>query len=228
MTHLSREAFVDALDGRLSDSQRTHLASCPRCQRELEALDATMREVSAIEMPEPSPLFWDHFSARVRERITAEPAPLATAPRAWRWWPQGIAVAVGVLVTVALLTPLALGRRPSTVQPTPATTVADLRPVDGTPGRLDPAPAGPRVQADGVQEETSVASDPEMIEGDDEAEWDVVALLVTDAGWEEAERSMWAPRPGNFEDAAQELSPDERRELARLLNAELKRPRLKS
>ena len=34
--------------------------------------------VAEVEVPEPSPLFWDHLSARVRDAVAAEPAR--------RWW----------------------------------------------------------------------------------------------------------------------------------------------
>src|SRR5438132_10596593 len=59
---------------------------------------AALREV---DVPEPSPLFWNHLSERVREAVANEPAP---APR---WinrlnvaWAAGVFGAVAVVVLV--------------------------------------------------------------------------------------------------------------------------------
>ena len=64
-THLRSDEFVDALDGTLGADRLEHLASCASCRDELTGVQALMSDVkTAGTMPEPSPLFWDHFSAR--------------------------------------------------------------------------------------------------------------------------------------------------------------------
>ena len=46
--------------------------------KELDDLSARVSE--AMDVPEPSPLFWEHFPARVRAAVAAEPAPRIV------WW----------------------------------------------------------------------------------------------------------------------------------------------
>ena len=72
--HLTDAEFIEHLDGALSPDRAAHVASCERCRREAEGLAATLRDTRSVEAPEPSPLFWDHFSAQVREAID-QPAP---------------------------------------------------------------------------------------------------------------------------------------------------------
>jgi len=74
MKHLSPSEFVDYVDGALDPERTAHIAACGVCRREAEALRATVHEASIADAPEPSPLFWDHLRARVREEIAA-PAP---------------------------------------------------------------------------------------------------------------------------------------------------------
>jgi hypothetical protein len=82
MKHLTPEELVDSLDRALPAARQAHVDDCARCQTERATLSAVVRDVAAVEMPEPSPLFWDHLSARVRARVEEEPAPSAHAP-AW-------------------------------------------------------------------------------------------------------------------------------------------------
>jgi len=71
-----------------------------------------------VEVPEPSPLFWDHLSQRVREAVAAEPEP------ALRWttrfnlaWGASIVGALAVIVFAVVITtrqaPQTLNRVPS-------------------------------------------------------------------------------------------------------------------
>ena len=79
MKHLSPEALLDVAEGTVPRDRYPHLAECGMCRDQLAELQATIATV-AVDVPEPSPLFWDHLSARVREATAAE--PLATEP----WW----------------------------------------------------------------------------------------------------------------------------------------------
>jgi hypothetical protein len=84
-----------------------------------EELIAALREV---DVPEPSPLFWDHLSERVREAVAAEPLPSAGwASRFNVTWAAGACGAIAVLViAVAVTTYHARSVRSATV-PAPAT-----------------------------------------------------------------------------------------------------------
>ena len=97
-SHLSPAEGIDALDGALSPDRRAHLDECPRCRADVAALAGTARDVGLGDVPEPSPLFWDHQAARIAEAIAAEPA----RPRSWlprlAWGGAVAAVVVAGLV----------------------------------------------------------------------------------------------------------------------------------
>ena len=62
-THLRSQEFVDALDGHLEVDRLDHLEACAACRAELAGLRALLTEVTpAGAVPDPSPLFWNHFS----------------------------------------------------------------------------------------------------------------------------------------------------------------------
>ena len=128
MSHLSPETFVDLLDGSLSEASVPHLAACLACRQQLDELRATWQAAEAIEAPEPSPLFWDHFSARVHEAVSAEPV------RTRGWWHDTrwrVAVMAGaaaaVLAVAATLGPLRSGEVSSGTTP-PERAVAVVEP----------------------------------------------------------------------------------------------------
>jgi len=101
--HLSGRECVDAVDGTLRGARRTHLDACAACRREVEALKGTADAASATgEVPDPSPLFWEHFSRRVREATDAEPI---AAPSRWvlTWRPMLIGAAAASAVAVAVV-----------------------------------------------------------------------------------------------------------------------------
>jgi hypothetical protein len=161
-----------------------------------EQIDALLHEVAAVDVPEPSPLFWDHFPARVNAAIDAAPAR--------RWWHARwllVSTATAAVVIVAILGVYVL--RPSMQDHHVAVTSTDA--ADGTANTaLDVA------QTD--------ASDIER----DEA-WAVLRSLADELEYDEAREAGVAPRPGAVERAATELSSEERAELVRILEDELKR-----
>ena len=105
MSHLSPEEFVDALDGTAAAATQAHLRECEQCRQELAAFESIEVEARSISAPEPSPLFWDHFSARVA-RATAE------VPATRAWWNPGWRVAAAVAASAIVVT-LAVVMRPS-------------------------------------------------------------------------------------------------------------------
>jgi hypothetical protein len=101
-THLREQEFVDALDGSLEVNRLEHLEDCVSCRAELDSLRALLGDVTpAGAVPDPSPLFWDHFSERVRRATAAMPAvrPVAWWQSAWRPL-VGIAAAAAVVSLV--------------------------------------------------------------------------------------------------------------------------------
>lgn len=77
MRHLSGGSFVDAIEGRITEKNARHLEACSRCREELAALQSTFVQVGEADTPEPPPLFWDTFRARVLEALD----PAETRPR---------------------------------------------------------------------------------------------------------------------------------------------------
>lgn len=116
--HLSPDDWTDALAG--GDRADAHLAVCPACRAELAELRGLVDEARAAgEVPEPSPLFWDAFSARVREAVDHEPVPS-------RWWAaywRPAAAMASVLGTVAIVLSSQPARTPLPVA-APETSVA--------------------------------------------------------------------------------------------------------
>jgi hypothetical protein len=192
MGHLSRDERLLALDGALDGTRHAHLASCAACRTDVETLGRVLMRVRAVDVPEPSPLFWDHLAARVGDAIAREPAPVAPQ----RWWSPRLAwAAAAVVVAAAGAGYLA---RPET--PAPPAVAAHGAPVARDPyDHLRP----PNVTDAGA----SMADDG----------WALIAAVADQAAADDA----FAPQPGQAELSISSLSADERAALAGELTAEL-------
>ncbi|HKW01272.1 MAG TPA: hypothetical protein VJN96_15715 [Vicinamibacterales bacterium] len=135
MTHLTSEQLVEAAEGVLSAERTRHLEQCEVCRTNVDTLRAVLSDVGdTSSVPEPSPLFWEHLSRRVREATAAERVP---APERWwhaMWRPVIAFGAVAGAVALAVLL-----RSGGSVQPTVAVEQAqiaaaagDLTPSDDT------------------------------------------------------------------------------------------------
>jgi hypothetical protein len=97
MNHLSSDELVDGVEGILAPERQTHLSSCPECQRQLDELAGVLNEAKQVSVPEPSPLFWQHFSARVNEGIDRQTA------EAWpQWLRWQVLLPIGALAMIIL------------------------------------------------------------------------------------------------------------------------------
>lgn len=110
-THLTPEEFATALDGAAAGLVAEHLSSCAECRAEVVVLKDQLREVAAVGVPEPSPLFWDHFAARVRDATARHrhPEPVWWSP-GWFVWTVG-ALGVALVLGIALMWPASAPRR---------------------------------------------------------------------------------------------------------------------
>ena len=126
MTHLTADELVDALDGVLDPSRTTHLEACEPCRQQLADLGAVLRDTRQVDVPEPSPLYWQHLSARVRTAIDAEAAP-AGGWRHWLRWPVLAPIAALALIVMALA---AAVPRHAAVTPDVAVNAAVDQPLD--------------------------------------------------------------------------------------------------
>jgi hypothetical protein len=106
MEHLDRDAVLSWVEGDRDPAVVAHLAECSRCRDEAAALHVVLRDVARVQVPEPSPLFWDHLSRRVRERIDAGEAPPVSwldRAREWRWRGALVRLAPVAAVAVAIV-----------------------------------------------------------------------------------------------------------------------------
>ena len=122
MAHLSPGELIDLAEGTRDGASAPHLRSCDRCQDELARLHEMMAAAAESDIPEPSPLFWEHFSERVRQSTAVEPAP-ARPSFVSRYWPQLAGAACVAAVVLAVFTPI---NRDSA--PRPAAIPADPTP----------------------------------------------------------------------------------------------------
>jgi hypothetical protein len=200
MKHLTDTELLDAIESpQRSPAHGQHLQQCVACRREADALRAVRAAAAEDRMPDPSPLFWDHFSARVSAAVRAE----SIAPEAPPWfsrlqrplatWAVVAAAAVLVILTVVWRATLHAPATPGTMAPTVAVNAR-------------PAPDRP------------LADNPDADE-----RWAVVRAAAEDIAWEDVHEAGISAVPGSAEGVALELTADERLELARLLDHEMKR-----
>ena len=202
MTHLTADELIDAMEGLLEAGRQAHLDACEQCRHQLADLSSVLREARAVDMPEPSPIFWQHFSQRVRTAIDAEALPAAgwtawlrpgapSAAAALGWgWPVLVPLGAAALLLMALLL-----RAPSPIDPAASPVAVNDNAVGAT------------------TDDIALADD----------RWVLVADMVGEMDWDTASAAGLVVEPGDAEQAVFELSPDEQRELTRLLRAELHR-----
>jgi hypothetical protein len=196
MNHLTPDELVDGADGALTGERRAHLEACDVCRRQLDGLRRVLGDMQASDVPEPSPLFWTHFSQRVRGAVADEtPARTGWLPM-WAGWRVLVPTAALALIVAALVT--AVPRQ----APTPVPYLSSLD-VDA------PAPS-----TDEPLDDVSWQLMSDL----------VVSDLADELALVEVPQTGFVVIPGSIERAASELDPAERAELLRLLRAELGRP----
>jgi hypothetical protein len=98
--HLAPQDLVDALDLVLSPAKQAHLDNCERCLAGLRDLEQVAIDVKRVSVPEPSPLFWQHFSVQVHARTADIERPLRS-PWTIGWRPLAVVACVVIAVLVA-------------------------------------------------------------------------------------------------------------------------------
>jgi len=197
MKHLTPEEFVDLVDGVLSSERARHVEACPSCQRRVAEVKTAMGAAEQVEVPEPSPLFWDHLSARVKEAVAAEPVPVAGwRTLTWRGW------LVAAATTAAIVLAVTVGR--VLWSPEYRDVLNRLAVVGDERGALpdslaDPIAAGQR----------------------EDPEWELLLAMTDAVEWSDSATTGLINDQGTIERAFFRMSVDERREFARLLEAEL-------
>jgi hypothetical protein len=206
MTHLNDAELVDLIEdaAQLPAHRRQHAESCATCRAHSEALRTTLAEAVLDSPPEPSPLYWDHFATRVSAAIRDE-GPGSAAPRVF-----GRPVVTWAAAASVVLFAVMLGVWRATLDaPTPTGVAVN---------RTKEAPLAADHRAREVPGAMNGSDD---IEADET--WAVVRTAAEDLAWEDAHAVGISAHPGSAEGIALELTPEERTELARLLDGELKR-----
>jgi hypothetical protein len=130
-THLEDDVLLDVLLGQASAGQAGHASECASCAARIADARAALDEVAGAPAPEPSPLFWPGFRARVRGAVEAEPRP-------FRWsalFAPALLTAAAMLAGVLFLRVEPSGERtpaPDAVASAPAVEEAALE-VAGAP-----------------------------------------------------------------------------------------------
>jgi hypothetical protein len=194
MSHLSRTDFLELLEEpTAATSHHRHLESCEACRTTAAALRATLAEVQSDNEIEPSPLFWDHFTARVSAAIRDEsPAAPEHSRLSWLRGHTGAWVAVALVVLLGTTT---LVWRVTLHAPTPVVDkagTADVHPPAFEPPELDQT-------------------------------WIDVREAARVLPWDATQADAISAGPGTAERFVMELTADERAELARLIDREMKR-----
>ena len=108
MTHLTPDELIDAMDELLAADRQAHLATCDECQEELAGLSVALGDAKDASVPEPSPLFWKHFSERVSTAIHQDGRSGTNWPSWLRWQ---ILLPVGALAMIILALAINLPER---------------------------------------------------------------------------------------------------------------------
>ena len=196
MSHLSASELVDLAEGTLNPRRGSHADACETCRAQAAIVRDTLRLTKgANEVPEPSPLFWDHLSARIHDAVARAPEPSG-----WRWpvapmRPIVAACAVAIVVIAAAL------------------LTRDARVVTPTPPALDGA---------ATATDADVRSDPAIDPAHPEV-WAVLTAAAADLQLDAAHDAGMAAAPAAIDTAVHGLTPEELDELGRLLQSALKR-----
>jgi hypothetical protein len=198
MKHLSRTEFVDLLDSfpPLPEERVRHAETCAECRAQLDALRDTATAAREDADAEPSPLFWDHFAARVAAAVRDESVPARTAP-----WLRAPILTSATVASIVMLLVVGAVWRTTLHAPSPAQPIA---PADRAP-------------------DIALSAPPRPDNADDDEAWAIVRAAAIDLNWDEVHAAGISAHPDDVENVALELTADERVELARLLDKDLKR-----
>ena len=101
-SHVSPEAMIDLAEGRGGAEERGHLEACGPCRAQVEELREGLAGLASVEVPEPSPLYWQSFRRQVGGRLEGEARPTGWG---FGWWTGLAAAAAAAALAVVLLPP---------------------------------------------------------------------------------------------------------------------------
>jgi hypothetical protein len=201
MKHLTEREIVDLIDHALAPDRMTHAASCAACSARAEMARDVLMRVDEVEVPEPSPLFWEHFSARVRGGVAE-----ATPESSWRMLQRPtIAWALSSALLLVIVSGAVWLKVRSSIGERPAATIAT---------------ASPNASAASPASDDALETEP--IDAD--VAWGLVRTVADDLSWDDTVAAGLGAAPGSADRAIGSLTVAERAELIALLEAETKKP----
>jgi hypothetical protein len=184
------------------------------CSEQLGDLRAMMSLAKEVDVPEPSPLFWDHLSSRVSAAVAMEEGSARlNGSRSFGEGARSLVDTSWSLVDVLLSL---LGARAVQASVVLAASLLIVALINGR------SSAPPVVDAPTVTIADAVA-DPLTVTADDDASLTLVASM-TDGQDLDTVREAGLVARGSAEHAVTHLTDGELRELRRLLKEEIARP----
>ena len=195
MTHLSPSELVEFVEGTLATRRAGHAEACDTCRAAAAEFDRAMQRAAILDegVPEPSPLFWDHLSARVRDAVANE--RVSRTP-GWLVSLRPLAPVAAAVVVLVLLSATVILRRPMTSASESIADVVRVEPGMDVDSTIDPAHG---------------------------EVWEVLTAAAADLELDDARAAGMSVQPAAIDRALQRLNADELNELGRLLQSELKR-----
>ena len=225
--HLTPDDLVDLAEGTRPESSAPHLVTCTTCRAQLNEMRAMMSAVADVDVPEPSPLFWDHFSQRVHEAVANDTPNARLKPsRSFVTGARSFVTGAGSLIASARAALIAFagargfsaGARAFQAS---VLVVATLIIVVLAMSRTK-APVTPRPQAIADAGSRDVWTDGVAPDADADASLTLVASLTAGMDLESASEAGLA-HDDTAEHAVTHMSDSELRELQKLLKEEMAR-----
>jgi hypothetical protein len=195
-THLSDETLLEMAE---ADTSHPHIAECERCRRRFEEVRDALVLARADQVPEPSPLFWDRFSARVHGEIEngTDVRPLP----AFGWFPwKRVAVITALVVVVVAVNGWRVSHPGGSVRKVASSTTTTVAPSAGHAV----APADTQPVAD-------------LLVPEADSSWQIIAQVTANVHIANAADAGLVLQPDASDRAIAQLSPAEQQELVRLL-----------
>jgi hypothetical protein len=127
--HLTPDEQIDSLEGTLGPDGAAHLDVCGTCRDAVAGLRETFDAARRVDLPEPSPLFWQHQAARISALVVDEPMQRPRSAWMYAAWAGSAAavVAAGLMFLRTASTPV------------PSSVAVGLQARDASPALSEPA-----------------------------------------------------------------------------------------
>jgi hypothetical protein len=132
MRHLTPDELVDILEsGAVAETLQAHVDVCETCRAQIEEISTVLSEARKAVVPEPSPLYWERLSDRVRLAVAAEPIEPARVTQ-WLQWPVLVPL-TGLAAIILALSSVIAPRTGELTSPEARKWVSEALPVDDDP-----------------------------------------------------------------------------------------------